>query len=529
MAQILMNIVWYNDHPETVTHPGMWDDTWLRELLDGAHGPVPDGQVIVVPGRYHADDIDAVNDLINSHDYALVIVTADEANEFPADKLHHERLAVWVQTLRPDRFNKGFQAFPLGYPPDTRLWVQEAGFPPPQPRGNWFFSGQITHARREQMWSGLEEIPFGGRLATEGFTQGLERRVYLERMQHAKVAPCPSGPVTQDTFRLWEALACGTIPLADAMPPEGRDDGFWDRLFGGQPPFPIIRDWNTAPDVIGELVEGWPHTANVVQAWYSKHRRMWAQRLTDTLRDLNGGADSEMVTVLIPTSPIPAHPDTAVIEETVESVRERFPAADIRIMVDGVRPEQWSRTPDYQEYTRRLLWLVHNRWWHCTVTLHDTHKHQAWMAREELATVTTPLLLYVEHDTPLNNDWPVDRLIRPLLASTAYIVRMNHEHLLQPEHAHLLEGGGTHLGFLPMRRTRQWSQRPHLARVDKYRQWLEAWFEPGERSMIEDRMHSVIQRYAWDQFRVWLYTPEGNMQRSIHTDGRGDDIKWPNA
>ncbi len=508
----------------------MWDDTWLRELLDGVHGPVPDkGTVIVIPGRYHADVFSPGNKLLQQHDSVLVIVTADEANEFPSDLLVHEKMVVWVQTLRPDRFDKGFQAFPLGYPPDTRLWVQEAGFPPRVPRHDWFFAGQITHARREQMQTGMSDVPFGDLVPTQGFTLGIERHVYLERMLSAKVAPCPSGPVTQDTFRLWEALACGTIPIVDAMPPEGRDDGFWNRLFGEEPPFPIIHDWGTAPDVIGELVEGWPHTANVVQAWYSKHRRMWAQRFTDTIKDLNSGTAVDQVTVLIPTSPIPAHPDTAVIEETVQSVRERFPTADIRIMVDGVRPEQWARTPDYHEYTRRLLWLVHNRWWHTTVTVHDTHKHQAWMTREELETVTTPLLLYVEHDTPLNNDWPVDRLIKPLLTSTAYLVRMNHEHMLQPDHAHLLEGGGLILGGLPMRRTNQWSQRPHLARVDKYSQWLKGWFKPGERSMIEDRMHSVIQRYSWEKFRVWLYTPEGNMQRSIHTDARGTDPKWPNV
>jgi len=152
------------------------------------------------------------------------------------------------------------------------------------------------------------------------------------------------------------------------------------------------------------------------------------------------------------------------------------------------------------------------------------------MLREELASVTTPLMLYVEHDTPLYNDWPVTRLIRPLLDQTAFLVRMNHEHMLQPDHAHLLVGGNTTpLNGLPYRRTIQWSQRPHLARVDEYTRWLNDWFKPGERSMIEDRMHSVVQRFPWERFRIFLYTPEGNMQRSIHTDGRGADPKWPNA
>jgi len=523
-----MNVDWFNLHRETVTHPGMWDDTYLQELLNADHGPVPDkGNVVVIPGRYHAADIDAINQHIKQYDNVLIVVTADEANEFPADQLRHEAFNVWIQTLNPARFDQGFTAFPLGYPPSTKQWVAEAGIPAPD--SWWFFSGQITHKRREEMWTAINDIPNGAGHATDGFTQGMDRRVYMERMARAKIIPCPSGPETQDTFRLWEALAAGAVPLADASTPQRVDDGFWAKLFT-DPPFPIIRDWHRAPMVINEIVEGWPHIANKTQAWYTRYRRSWAAKLTDTMRDLTGVNESEQVTVLVPTSPIPEHPETSIIENTIQSIRDRFPAEDIRIMVDGVRPEQHRYTEAYQEYTRRLLWLAHNEWYNVQVTVHDTHKHQAWMCREELATVATPLLLYVEHDTPLYNDWPVTRLVRPLLDKTAYLVRLNHEHMLQPDHAHLLVGGDTTpLNGLPYRRTIQWSQRPHLARVDEYTRWLNDWFKPGERSMIEDRMHSVVQRFPWERFRIFLYTPEGNMQRSIHTDGRGEDPKWGNV
>ena len=83
----LMRIDWFNLHADTVTHPGMWDDTFLRELLDGVHGPVPDfGTVVVIPGRYHVDDLNAVNEHLAQYVGVLVIVTADEASEFPADQ-----------------------------------------------------------------------------------------------------------------------------------------------------------------------------------------------------------------------------------------------------------------------------------------------------------------------------------------------------------------------------------------------------------------------------------------------------------
>jgi len=234
------------------------------------------------------------------------------------------------------------------------------------------------------------------------------------------------------------------------------------------------------------------------------------------------------VTVLIPTSPIPTHPDTGMIETTVESVRDRLPTADLRIMVDGVRPEQWHNAETYQEYTRRLLWLAANRWYNATVTVHETHMHQAGMTRHELATVATPLLLFVEHDTPLMGDWPFPQLLPPLLDGyTADVIRANHDWRIHPEHEYLLaDSAPTLIEGLPFRRTRQWSQRPHLARVDRYREWLDTYFTPGERFMIEDRMHSVLQRFQWSRFKVWMWTPGGNQQRSYHLDGRGGDTKW---
>ena len=530
-----MNIDWINLHRDTVTHPGMWDDTFLRELLAGVHGPIDTGgTVAVVPGRYHADDVDEINRQISRYSGVLVIITADEASEFPVDELQHENMVVWVQTLRPGVSERGFRHFPLGYPPDTRDMVAVRGIDMPL-TADFFFSGQDTHERRHAALEALSRLDENLVHATDGFTLGMPRNEYLDNLMWARTAPCPSGPETQETFRMWEALQAGAIPILDMETPTSGDDGYWRSLFRGDVPLPVITDWNDVSAVISELVAGWPHTGNKVQAWWSRYRRQWAADLDSVLADLGGATPEqptadELVTVLVPTSPVPSNPDTTFIEQTIESVRDRFPKSLIRVMVDGVRPEQWERTGDYQEYTRRLLWLVNNKWWNVTATVHDTHRHQAAMARHELVTVSTPLILYVEHDTPLVNDWPVEQLVEPLMTSAAHLVRMNHEHQVHPEHRHLLvDDNLVRYAGLPFHRTTQWSQRPHLARVDMYRRWLDEWFRPDERSMIEDRMHSVVQQHSWERHKILLFAPQGNQQRSIHTDARGTDPKWPNV
>jgi hypothetical protein len=524
-----MNVDWLNLHPGTVTHPGMWDDTFLRELLAGRHGPVPEtGRVVVVPGRYHTADVDQINQTLR-HSPTLTIITADEASELPADLLHPDT-PVWCQTLRPGAYQRGVTPFPLGYPPDTRELISQQGFPPPDKDIWWWFSGQITHERRRQAADALQGLPGGEFHSTEGFTLGLPRPAYLERMNRARIIPCPSGPETQDTFRLWEALAAGAIPLADAATPS-RNDGYWQALCPDAP-FPIVEDWGKVRPLIEELAAGWPHTGNRVAAWWSRYRRQWAKRLTDTLVDLGSppldDAESK-VTCVVPTSPIPSHPDTRFIEQTVESIRDQWPQVDIRIMVDGVRPEQWHQTGDYQEYTRRVLWLAEHQWWNVTVTVHDAHMHQAAMMAHELETISTPLILFVEHDTPLMGEWPRDQLVEAALLPEVDLLRLNHEHQIHPEHRHLLADDQTYtLAGLPAVKTRQWSQRPHLAKTARYREWLNDWFKPTERTMIEDRMHSVAQRFSWGRHRIWLYTPDGNQQRSWHSDARERDIKWPN-
>ncbi|MCP4897300.1 MAG: hypothetical protein GY906_10050 [bacterium] len=537
-GDLMMNVDWLNLYPDTITHPGMWDDTWLRELLNGDFGPVPDfGNVVVIPGRYHDDDIDRINRYLNRYLAVLVIITADEESRFPADELHHENMIVWVQTQRPGRYEKSFTSFPLGYPPETREMLQEAG---PQVRAvdPFWFAGQVTHLRREQAVAAMRELDPRLVVETAGFTQGLDRLEFIEQLAYTKTAPCPSGPETQECFRMWEAIAAGSIPILDLESPRG-NDGYWDKLFGislpgTKLPLPIIADWSKIGDLITDLVAGWPHTSNRVQAWYSQYRAMWAKALTVVLTTLEPPAKLQVhadsqVTVLIPTSPSPFHPDTAHVEETILSVRERFPHSPIRIMIDGVRPEQWERIPDYHEYTRRLLWLVNNQWWNVQATLHDVHRHQAQMTFIEMVSVETPLLLFVEHDTPLFGDWPIGGLVQPLLAGHADLIRLNHDYRIHPEHEYLMVDEPEKLvGGLSFRKTIQWSQRPHLARVGRYQEWLAEHFDFDERSMIEDRMHSVVQSaHYWGQYKLYIYTPEGNQQRSIHLDSRGDDPKWP--
>jgi len=236
-----------------------------------------------------------------------------------------------------------------------------------------------------------------------------------------------------------------------------------------------------------------------------------------------------VITVVTPVSPIPSHPDTAILDETIESVRHHLPDAEILITFDGVRPEQEHRRADYEEFMRRALWKVDHAWGKCAAWIYDDHTHQVGMLRGIIDEIQTPLMMYVEQDTPLVTDEPIDwdAITRFILDGHSNCVRLAHEAVIPGEHMHLMHGDDQ--GFI---RTSQYSARPHVASVAYYRRLLDH-FSPNACSFLEDKLYGVVDEAfhidglaGWRQHRIHIYNPGQNMKRSYHLDGRAGEPKW---
>lgn len=252
----------------------------------------------------------------------------------------------------------------------------------------------------------------------------------------------------------------------------------------------------------------------------------------------------DLITVLVPVSPLPSHPSLDVLDATLTSVRSYLPAAHIVIMADGVRPEQEHREADYATF----LDLLDAQWGdRITLASHRHHQHQARMTRQALAEeVTTPLVLFVEGDCTLWGDIRFDVLADLLMVGKANTVRLHHEASILQGHEWLNVKGGTienvrgrsGLGSAPLVATAQWSQRPHLSRADYYR-WLlgPRHFHPDTRSMIEDVVHGVVIEdwrrggvAGWQEHALYIYAAQdehGSLKHSETCDGRQDDPKYP--
>lgn len=227
------------------------------------------------------------------------------------------------------------------------------------------------------------------------------------------------------------------------------------------------------------------------------------------------------ITVLIPVSPVPSHPSTEIIDQTVNSIRERLPTSEIIIMFDGIPADKMGFKTAYEQFKSKYLWEINNMD-NVTPMVFDSHRHQSGMMREAFKLVRTPVILFSEQDTPLHNEIPFDKLLEPITTGYINLLRFHFEAAIHPEHTHLmLDQEPIEILGQPFLRTRQWSQRPHLASTQYYRDICNKYWD-NEPRFIEHIMYGIVAEGGnnYDEHRLHIYAPEGTLVRSKHLDGR---------
>ena len=237
------------------------------------------------------------------------------------------------------------------------------------------------------------------------------------------------------------------------------------------------------------------------------------------------------VTIIVATSILPSHPDTRIIDETISTIRSHFPKNEIILQMDGLREERISRKLDYDEYKNRVLWKCLHEWDNVLPIIFDEHCHQTTMMKKTINIINTAAMLYIEGDAPITPDCEIDwqKCLDMLEYEKANTIRFHFEAFIPKEHSHLMFG--LEDGFM---KTAQWSQRPHLSTVKYYKDVILPFSD--DKTFIEDRLHGKIQddilpydefdQAGWNQHKLWIYHPEGNIKRSYHLDGREGTRKF---
>lgn len=275
---------------------GQWDQTLIQDLMTNRLHPTgldfewhegypgrAAGCILILPSRYWAGHEAEISMAVSKYEWVLFMLTSDEEQLLEASKIVHPNARFWIQTPRKGKqYPKDSRFIGVGYTPQTRTMPVEA----PEKLLDVFLSCQRTHIRREEAFQALEHIPHSRIEATQGFTQGMDPAEYVRCMTAAKAAPTPSGAVSPDSFRVYEALEAHAVPVLDAVSPVDGPTQYWEALFPGYLPFPVYQDAAELKPLITQTLSDWPAIANRVAAWWMQTKRRYAHWLREDLEAL---------------------------------------------------------------------------------------------------------------------------------------------------------------------------------------------------------------------------------------------------
>ena len=279
----MTHCVWYGGQR------GIWSQTIVEWLVQGFHhhsriDTVPSGQGAVVCVKADAiDDRPALYHQLKKMEWAVVVIVSNEEGSFPTTELVEacgKKIRVWLQAR--SHFQFAHRYIPWGWTPATSRFGSLRKL-------DWAFMGQVTHERRIACAAAFKEVPNGFLVQTEGFAQGLPRELYHETLSVARMIPCPSGPITVDSFRVCEALQMGAIPMLDTRSPWGADPGYWDQVFD-QHPLPVVANWADAPELMQKWLADWPSRQRLVMEWWNWQKAVWKRTLAVHMKELENGA-----------------------------------------------------------------------------------------------------------------------------------------------------------------------------------------------------------------------------------------------
>lgn len=196
----------------------------------------------------------------------VVIQTSDELHGLP--RYHEDVLMVFKQYV-PSLGRPNVRPIPLGY---------AEGFPsrPPAPAQSraydFSFSGYL-HRARAQFKEEVARMEATGRYRSfisfnDGWRAGLGTDEYADLLYDTKIALCPSGIHSTESFRAFEALKAGCVVITTTKPKTWFYEG-WPAL--------EVEHWSEARRLIDEMLADPRRLAELQR----RHLRWWAEKCAE--------------------------------------------------------------------------------------------------------------------------------------------------------------------------------------------------------------------------------------------------------
>ena len=252
-----------------------WDYGLLKEMFDKYSIeqikvnslPITDRAFVVIPGPQNIGHEEHISKELQNIYRLVLFITGDEEGVFDIDKIDHPNVEIWIQY--PHKKHEAYNKLPIGAPQHLKNNLPEYK----TKTYNVFFAGQITHQRREQLAEAIALVINALYKPTDGFAKGDKPIYYYDNLASSRIAACPAGAVSVDSFRLYEAIEMMSFPIADLRNSNGVLDNFYQRLFNEVITFHRVKDWNQLPSLTLSLLKEYPNNMHSVVCWWIKYKR----------------------------------------------------------------------------------------------------------------------------------------------------------------------------------------------------------------------------------------------------------------
>ena len=149
----------------------------------------------------------------------------------------------------------------------------------------WAFLGDIKKSSRREMIQVMRQVEGGYEhiISAWASADSLSTQDYRRILESSVFVPCPRGWANLNSYRVWESLECGCIPILESF----AHFDYFTRLLGPHP-MPTVDDWSKAKPLIDSLIAGGEVEALRLKcaAWWEDYKNKVAIRIEEVLADL---------------------------------------------------------------------------------------------------------------------------------------------------------------------------------------------------------------------------------------------------
>lgn len=289
---MIIKLVW------RITPDTLFETQWIRELL--ALGEVTAEEIRDLDGTQvipraiivvnHGIDYEAYLNMYHDKKVPYGVIHLSDETLTASTKFYASPYCLFVfrnyhHPMLPSNVKNKVVTFGLGY---------KNGFanthPLPQEKYYlWSFAGNVHTPERMAAVQPFEQlVPHRVHTTTDGFNSasGLSTEAYRKLLDDSKFVICPIGQGNIDSFRVYEALEAGAIPVVLANTQfQPYIPSYWHSMFPwirGSIPMLIHNDWQQAAETVKAIVqdrEQYVQLRDQAASFWKEAKKIWGTTL----------------------------------------------------------------------------------------------------------------------------------------------------------------------------------------------------------------------------------------------------------